>query len=501
MLSTLARLVIAATFTLTLVACATDDTILSVTITGGDRTLAEGTSVTLTADVLTTGRATTTVTWTSSTPSVAAIDATGTLDALAPGTTLVTATSTTDPTKSDRITVTVVPPGATLWTRQFGSTENDEAGGIASDASGNTYIAGSTLGALVGPNAGSYDAYLRSYDGEGTHRWTRQFGTASMDRAFAVTTDTLGNIYTTGSTRGGLHGESAGGFDGFIRSYDASGAIRWTRQFGTASDDEVFGVSADANDNVYVVGYTAGGLGGPSAGGDDAFIRSYGSDGTLRWTRQFGTGSDDLAWGVAVFADAQIFVVGFTGGALGGPNAGGADGFIRSYDGDGTHRWTRQFGTSSRDEVLAVATDSIGNVYASGLTEGAIEGSHAGAFDGFIRAYAGDGTVRWTRQFGTSASDYALRVAVDTIGNVYAAGLTRGALDSAHAGGADAFLRSYDSGGGLRWTRQFGTASTDYATGVAIDPSGSVYVTGDTTGALVGSNAGFGDAFIRKYGP
>jgi hypothetical protein len=57
-----------------------------------------------------------------------------------------------------------------------------------------------------------------------------------------------------------------------------------------------------------------------------------------------------------------------------------------------------------------------------------------------------------------------------------------------------------DPPGELRWTRQFGTNSSDIARGIATDPNGNVTTTGDTVGTLVGLSAGGRDAFIRSYG-
>lgn len=96
---------------LTLIACtapATSPELISVTIAGGDRTLVEGGSIGLSAQVAVAHGADTTVVWTTSAPAVASVEQTGLVEALAPGTTSVRATSLFDPNKYASVTVTVV---------------------------------------------------------------------------------------------------------------------------------------------------------------------------------------------------------------------------------------------------------------------------------------------------------------------------------------------------------------------------------------------------------
>ena len=105
----------------------------------------------------------------------------------------------------------------------------------------------------------------------------------------------------------------------------------------------------------------------------------------------------------------------------------------------------------------------------------------------------------WTRQFGSAATDYGIGISVDASG-VYVAGFTEGTLPGqTSAGGTDAFVRKYDLVGTEVWTRQFGTAAEDFAIGISVDSSG-VYVAGATRGTLPGqTSAGFMDVFVRKY--
>ncbi|MBI5189241.1 MAG: SBBP repeat-containing protein [Nitrospirae bacterium] len=81
----------------------------------------------------------------------------------------------------------------------------------------------------------------------------------------------------------------------------------WTRQMGTSGDDQAYDVSVDGAGNVYMTGYTYGGLdGNTNAGMSDLFVLKYNSDGVQQWTRQLGTAADDRAHGVAVDGTGNV---------------------------------------------------------------------------------------------------------------------------------------------------------------------------------------------------
>ncbi len=282
--------------------------------------------------------------------------------------------------------------GQTLeWTRQLGTSNDDESFGVSADGLGNVYISGFINFSDEGPFAGGLnEAFISKYNSGGELQWTRQLGTISFEESLGVSADGLGNVYISGDTLGSLGGTNAGGYDAFISKYDAGGELQWTRQFGTSESDASFGVSADGLGNVYISGDTLGSLGGTNAGASDAFISKYDAGGELQWTRQLGTSDRD--WGNSVSADGQgnVYISGFTSGSLGGPNAGEWDAFVSKYDASGILKWTRQLGTSDRDVSNAVSADGLGSVYISGWTQGSLGGPFAGGWsDAFVTKFTG----------------------------------------------------------------------------------------------------------------
>jgi hypothetical protein len=396
--------------------------------------------------------------------------------------------------------------GTKQWTKQLGSSGRDSANGVATDSSGNVYVTGMTFGGLDwNTSAGANDLFVVKYNSSGTKEWTKQLGSASSDFANGVATDSSGNVYVAGATYGGLDGNTnAGNSDLFVVKYNSSGTKQWTKQLGTAEYDEAREVATDLSGNVYVVGGTKGKLAGASnSGRTDVFLIKYNSSGTKQWTKSLGSNENDLANGVTTDSSGNFYVTGFTYKYLdGNTSAGKADLFVVKYNSSGTKKWTKQLGTSKHDRARGVATDSSGNVYVTGDTYGGLDGNtSAGYNDLFVVKYLDNGTKQWTKQLGTSSTDLANGVVTDSSGNIYVAGGTYGGLDgNINAGNSDLFVVKYNSSGTKQWTKQLGSSSLEYDYGVATDSSRNVYVSGDTYEGLDNNtNAGYNDLFVVKY--
>jgi hypothetical protein len=378
----------------------------------------------------------------------------------------------------------------------FGTSSNESANGIANHTSG-IYVVGDTEGPLDGPNLGMQDAFVRKYHPQGDLLWRSQFGTHLGDVAVGVAADNDGNAYVAGATEASLAG-SRGSEDAFLRRYSSSGAVLWTRQFGSSAADGAAAVAVDKFGAVYVVGFTTGKLGqDPENGGVDAFMVKYEADGDEVWTRQFGTSATDQALGVATDHVGNIYVAGLTLGSLAGANQGASDAFVRKYNNGGSVLWTVQFGTPQPDDARGIAVDGNANAIVAGQTSGALEGAPAGGTDVFYRKYSSQGVVVAGDQFGTSEGDFARAVSTDDENSFYITGWTNGALSRMTFGQADVYVRKYDSSNSIVWTRVFGTAASDLGLALAARDHKSIYVGGGTAGSLAGINRGADDAFLR----
>ncbi len=380
------------------------------------------------------------------------------------------------------------------WTRHAGTKADDVAGGIAADGTGIT-IVGTTGGNLARKVRGASDAFIRRYDRHGQVLWTHQFGTDAQDTGQDVASD-AGGLTVLGSTDGSFSGSGGtlGTKDLFVRRYDRNGTKQWTRQFGTSADEDP-GAIAAGDGGLFVVGTTSGALTGTNAPDDpDAFVRRYDRSGHVEWTRQFGTSDGDSA--SAVDADgSRVFVGGGTDGDLQGTNAGPfTDAYLRGYDTAGHVLWTRQWGQEGDDQVLSVAADSTG-VTAVGYTHADATGNEPS--QAFIRRFDRDGHFKWSKIFGSPDSEIAWGVASDAHA-LTVTGYTFGDLDANNKGSFDVFVRRYTRSGTAVWKRQFGTTKADLGIDVAADGKGFT-ILGHTMGALGGDAKGNLDVFVRRY--
>ena len=357
--------------------------------------------------------------------------------------------------------------------RIVGTSEFDYVEAAVADGTG-VYIAGHTWGTLADQTKTGvfHDGFIMKYDSAGNAVWTRQFGSPDLTRAESIASDGVA-LHVAGTVRGSLAGQMpAGDTDIFLRSYDMSGNLLWTRQFGSATSDSPARVGVSQG-RVYVAGLTTSSLPGQvSLGSTDVFVRAYDPSGIELWTRQFGTFTSDSIGGVAADA-AGVYVAGHTFGTLPGQTSQGIqDAYLRRYDASGDEQWTRQFGNDLFDNANGVGVDSSG-VYVAGRREVPLIGT-ATIDDAVLWKVPTPRVLEvWRHQFGGTGHgvDFAESVAVRQ--GVYVAG--RASLDlpgQARVGGSgDAFVRKYDQGTEL-WTRQFGTTNHEDAMGVAADDTG-----------------------------
>lgn len=164
--------------------------------------------------------------------------------------------------------------GRFLWRRQPGTASDDIALSIAADGNGKIYVAGSTYGRLGGPMQGICDAIVITLDRNGRYLWRRQFGTDTISSAEGIAVDADGHVFVAGTTNGSLGGANMGLTDAFVVKLDETGNELWASQFGTDYADSASGVVTDTDGNAYVVAR----MSDPDTHIPEVFLAKYAGD-------------------------------------------------------------------------------------------------------------------------------------------------------------------------------------------------------------------------------
>jgi len=257
-------------------------------------------------------------------------------------------------------------------------------------------------------------------------------------------------------------------------------------------------------------------LGQPYA--SDAFVAKLNPSGTgLVFSTYLGGSGDDSGQGIGVDAAGNVVVAGTTSSkdfpllnAIRSSIGGTSDGFVTKLNPQGnTLVYSTYLGGNDLDEVHAVAVDSAGDAYLTGKTQSDDFPSTSGAFqtkrspgvcvydtsgdsdrcsDAFVTKLNADGTLAYSSYLGGTATDVGNAIAVDASGNAYVGGqtysldfpITPGVFQPGSTGQNSFVAKLKPDGSGLVYASYLGGSDEDVIEALAVDSSGSAYVTGFT---------------------
>lgn len=220
---------------------------------------------------------------------------------------------------------------------------------------------------------------------------------------------------------------------------------------------------------------------------------SFSAASTQAWLRQFGTGivlpplkgsiplPADTPTGVAVDAEGNTVVAGYTYGAFPGytNQAAVAEGFLAKFDSGGKQIWLQQFQQPEAIGCNGVAIDAQGNILTVVLqsisTTGNKEGTAVDKFDA-------SGNLVWTQPVPLNYIFDGANIAVDGQGNV---AVVVSQLDAALSANqfSSSVLKLDGSTGLMLWQQEFIGATSNGLGGIATDSQGNVLLVGIAIGS------------------
>jgi len=316
-------------------------------------------------------------------------------------------------------------------------------------------------------------------------RYNGGIGINLSDVAYGLAVDGSGNVYVTGAAYDSTD------LNYTTIKYSPSGDTLWLRSYNGATgtpDDVAYGLAVDGDGNVYVTGWSTG----LTTDLDYTTIK-YASNGDTLWIRHYDGGGNgiDQAFALAVDDSGAVYVTGQSIDS-GGTNY---DYATIKYSPNGDSVWVRRYNGPGNgfDRAIAIGVDGNGNVYVTGWSIGS-----GTSYDYATIKYAPNGATVWVRRYNGPAnaigvSDQARALAVDDSGNVYVTGYS---IDSSTS--SDYTTIMYAPNGDTVWVRRYNGPgnSFDDANALAIDNGGNIYVTGRS----LGSGTSYDYATI-KYAP
>jgi hypothetical protein len=208
--------------------------------------------------------------------------------------------------------------------------------GIAVDATGYAYVTGQTASydfpvfrAFQPVNKGFDDAFVAKLrpDGSG-FVYSTYLGGTGLDWPFGIAADAAGDAYVAGSTGSAdfpvfdaYQPVKQAGSDAFLTKFNPDGsALVYSTYLGGSSHDDAVSVTVDAHGSAYLTGYTESAdfpvtraFQPNSAGNGDAFVTKFTpAGGALVYSSFLGGSDTDSAQGIAVDRFGDAYVTGAT---------------------------------------------------------------------------------------------------------------------------------------------------------------------------------------------
>ena len=225
------------------------------------------------------------------------------------------------------------PNGIILWTKTYSSDSLSSITGrsIAESSDGELIIIGTCK--IDGNND---QIYVAKFDSLGTWLWTNYLGGTARDQGRSVVVDAIGNIYGVGYSKS-LTPNSVD--DGIVFKLNADGVLQWQKSFGDDNTfDILLDAHMMQDGNLVVTGHFNKEISFPTGTTtQDAFVAiKISPSGNLIWKKAYRDNDMNLdfnSYGVTSDADNNVYCTGY----IDNP----AKGFVAKLNSSGNLQWTK----------------------------------------------------------------------------------------------------------------------------------------------------------------
>ncbi len=420
---------------------------------------------------------------------------------------------------------------ALVYSRFLSGTQEDRGVDIVVDNSGCVYIVGDTkspdfplVNAFDETHNGDTDCFVVKLDASGeTILYSTFVGGSGSEQVKSIAVDSSGCVYVTGMTTSndlptslGAHDSSLNGtWDCFLFKLGPNGdSLAYCTYYGGSDRDFGDAVSVDSAGNAHVVGTTwstdiplVDALDEDLNGTIDCFIFEIDTSGeSLLFSSYWGGTGNDYGGSCVLDSHGDLFITGttystdyYTISSFDDTHNGRGDCFILKLNGSNNSViYSSLVGGILNDYGLDICVDTSGCAYVAGRTispdlpvvNAFCDYFSGGDRDCFVLKLSADGqSLHYLTYVGGPNADDVDAIAIDEHGNAYVTGFTlseffpvEDAYSYRHNGGLwDCYIFKLNaSGNGLDYSTYFGGRDGEEGCGIAVDSTGTVYVTGWT---------------------
>ncbi len=348
--------------------------------------------------------------------------------------------------------------------------------------------------------------------------YSTYLGGSGYDIGNGIAVDSSGAAYITGVTQSTnfptvnpIQVSLAAETDVFVSKLNPSGsALVYSTYLRGNGNDRGNGIAVDSSGSAYITGETwsndfptVNPIQRTYAGNNDVFVTKLSPSGSaLVYSTYLGGSGYDIGNGIAVDSSGAAYITGVTQSTnfptvnpIQGTMMGGFDVFVTELNPSGSaFVYSTYLGGSAYDDGIGIAVDSSGSAYITGETYSTnfptvnpIQGANAGGLDTFVTKLNPSGSAFvYSTYLGGSDADAGNGIAVDSSGSAYITGQTYSInfptvnpIQGANAGGLDTFVTKLNpSGSAFVYSTYLGGSDADAGNGIAVDSLGSAYITG-----------------------